>query len=55
MAISGAAAAPQMGLGTKRRMSFWLALLNVRLGYWVRNPAKSAGRLRRHARAFCFC
>ncbi len=43
MAISGAAAAPQMGLGTKRRMSFWLALLNVRLGYWVRNPGKSAG------------
>lgn len=43
MAISGAAAAPQMGLGTKRRLSFWLALLNVRLGYWVRNPVKSAG------------
>lgn len=43
MAISGAAAAPQMGLGTKRRMSFWLALLNVRLGYWVRNPAKKSG------------
>ena len=40
MAISGAAAAPQMGLGTRRRLSFWLALLNVRLGYWVRNPAK---------------
>ena len=42
MAISGAAAAPQMGLGTRRRLSFWLALFNVRLGYWVRNPAKSA-------------
>jgi hypothetical protein len=40
MAISGAAAAPQMGLGTRRRLTFWLALLNVRLGYWVRNPAK---------------
>jgi hypothetical protein len=40
MAISGAAAAPQMGLGTRRRLSFWLALLNVRLGYWVRNPAR---------------
>ena len=38
MAISGAAAAPQMGLGTMRRWSFWLALLNVRLGYWVRKP-----------------
>jgi hypothetical protein len=40
MAISGAAAAPQMGLGTRRRLSFWLVLLNVRLGYWIRNPAK---------------
>jgi hypothetical protein len=38
MAISGAAAAPQMGLGTRRGASFWLALLNVRLGYWVRKP-----------------
>lgn len=38
MAISGAAAAPQMGLGTMRRLSFWLALLNVRLGYWVQTP-----------------
>ena len=42
MAISGAAAAPQMGLGTMRQFSFWLALLNIRLGYWVRNPQKSA-------------
>jgi hypothetical protein len=38
MAISGAAAAPQMGLGTIKRFSFWLALLNVRLGYWARRP-----------------
>ena len=38
MAISGAAAAPQMGLGTMPRLRFWLALLNVRLGYWVRKP-----------------
>ena len=40
MAISGAAAAPQMGLGTVKNLSFWLALFNVRLGYWVRNPLK---------------
>lgn len=46
MAISGAAAAPQMGLGTKRRLSFWLALLNVRLGYWLRNPAQKPWKLR---------
>lgn len=43
MAISGAAAAPQMGLGTRKRLTFWLALLNIRLGYWVRNPKKNAG------------
>jgi hypothetical protein len=42
MAISGAAAAPQMGLGTMKRLSFWLALLNVRLGYWARKPGKKA-------------
>ena len=42
MAVSGAAAAPQMGLGTQKRLTFWLALLNVRLGYWVRKPAKGA-------------
>jgi len=39
MAISGAAAAPQMGLGTTQSFSFWLALLNIRLGYWVRRPS----------------
>ena len=42
MAISGAAAAPQMGLGTMKRFSFWIALLNVRLGYWARKPGKKA-------------
>ena len=40
MAISAAAAAPQMGLGTMKTLSFWLALLNIRLGYWARNPSK---------------
>lgn len=43
MAISGAAAAPQMGLGTVRNLSFWLALFNVRLGYWIRNPVTKPG------------
>ena len=38
MAISGAAAAPQMGTSTIKNFSFWLALFNVRLGYWIRNP-----------------
>jgi hypothetical protein len=45
MAISGAAAAPQMGLGTMPRLSFWLALLNVRLGYWLRKPRSTLGIL----------
>jgi hypothetical protein len=44
MAISGAAAAPQMGLGTMTRLRFWLALLNVRLGHWVRRPETTAKR-----------
>jgi Patatin-like phospholipase len=44
MAISGAAAAPQMGLGTIKNLSFWLALFNVRLGYWIRNPLTKPGR-----------
>ena len=45
MAISGAAAAPQMGLGTIRNLSFWMALLNIRLGYWLRDPNPTkAGR-----------
>ena len=43
MAISGAAAAPQMGLGTMKGLSFWLALLNVRLGYWIRKPGGGVG------------
>jgi hypothetical protein len=44
MAISGAAAAPQMGLGTIKNLSLWLALFNVRLGYWMRNPMTMPGR-----------
>lgn len=39
MAISGAAAAPNMGASTNRSLVFILTLLNVRLGYWVPNPA----------------
>jgi patatin-like phospholipase len=42
MAISGAAAAPQMGLATIRRLSFWLGILNIRLGYWLRKPESTS-------------
>jgi hypothetical protein len=38
MAISGAAISPRMGLQNQEQFSFWLALLNVRLGYWLRRP-----------------
>ena len=38
MAISGAAAAPNMGKQTNRLFAFFLAMLNVRLNYWLPNP-----------------
>lgn len=38
MAISGAAVSANMGSSTVRPLSPTLALLNVRLGYWLRNP-----------------
>ena len=41
MAISGAAAAPQMGVGTVRGISFLMTLLNVRLGYWLQVPGRT--------------
>lgn len=40
MAISGAAAAPNMGIASLRPLAFTLALLNVRLGRWFPNPQK---------------
>jgi len=61
MAISGAAAAPNMGAFTVGPLVILLALLNIRLGYWLPNPRRAreseqpveAGRLRsaiRHLR-----
>lgn len=38
MAISGAAAAPNMGMASIRPLSPTIALLNVRLGRWVLHP-----------------
>jgi hypothetical protein len=40
MAISAAAAAPNMGANTSRAMVALMTLLNVRLGYWVPNPGQ---------------
>jgi hypothetical protein len=38
LAISGAAASSNMGANTIRPLTPTLALLNVRLGYWLKNP-----------------
>jgi hypothetical protein len=38
MAVSGAAVSANMGSDTVRWLSPTLALLNIRLGYWLRNP-----------------
>ncbi|HUI21738.1 MAG TPA: patatin-like phospholipase family protein [Methylocella sp.] len=38
MAISGAAISADMGAVTIKPLAFTLAFLNVRLGYWLRNP-----------------
>jgi hypothetical protein len=39
MAISGAAASPNMGYYTSPGISFLMTLFNVRLGWWLANPA----------------
>jgi hypothetical protein len=44
MAISGAAASANMGASTVRALTFSLTALNVRLGYWLPNPAKLDNR-----------
>lgn len=40
MAISAAAVSPNMGVGTVNPLRFLLTLLNMRLNYWLPNPAK---------------
>lgn len=40
MAISGAAASANMGRNTLKALTFSLAVLNIRLGYWLPNPAR---------------
>jgi hypothetical protein len=47
MAISGAAAAPNMGMASLRPLSATIALLNVRLGRWLCHPldtVRNAGK-----------
>ena len=40
MAVSGAAASSNMGAESIKALTPTLALLNIRLGYWLRNPLK---------------
>jgi len=40
MAISGAAASPNMGYHSAPSITFLMALLNVRLGWWLGNPGE---------------
>lgn len=47
MAVSGAAASSNMGSATVKPLVPTLAILNVRLGYWLTNPAKVAGALQK--------
>ena len=39
MAISGAAASPNMGYHSSPTLSFLMTVFNVRLGWWLRNPS----------------
>ncbi len=47
MAVSGAAASSNMGSATIKPLVPTLAILNVRLGYWLTNPKEVAGALRK--------
>lgn len=51
MAISGAAVSSNMGAAMPRRMALTLAVLNLRLGYWMPNPAHVASMARSAAQA----
>jgi hypothetical protein len=47
MATSGAAASSNMGSATIKPLVPTLAILNIRLGYWIINPAAVAGTLKK--------
>ena len=44
VAISGAAASPNMGYNSSPALSFLLTLFNVRLGWWLGNPGEAGER-----------
>lgn len=47
MAISGAAASPQMGTSTNKALRALLSLLNVRLNRWMPNPDPAVTRIQK--------
>ena len=47
MAISGAAASPNMGYHSSPPVGLVMTLFNVRLGWWLGNPARQARPYRR--------
>jgi hypothetical protein len=47
LAVSGAAASSNMGSATIKALVPTLAILNIRLGYWITNPGKVAGTLKK--------
>lgn len=49
MAISGAAVSPNMGYNSSPMVTLFLALFNVRLGWWVGNPGTAGRRTFRKA------
>ena len=50
MAISGAAASPNMGYHSSPSITFLMALFNVRLGWWLGNPGPEGEQTYRRAR-----
>lgn len=44
MAISGAAASPNMGMLTSPASAFLMTVFNARLGWWLPNPRRKRGR-----------
>jgi Patatin-like phospholipase len=44
MAISGAAVSPNMGYNSSPAVTFFMALFNVRLGWWLGNPGPAGAR-----------
>jgi hypothetical protein len=47
MAISGAAANPNMGRSSSPALTFLMTVFNVRLGWWIGNPRNQTSSLRR--------